>query len=461
MESSGKILIVDDNPSVLDSLELYLKHKFHKILCAKNPNTIPTTIRNENPDVVLLDMNFTAGINSGNEGFFWMRKIKKIDPSIEIVLITAYGDIELAVRAIKEGATDFILKPWDNNKLLTTLQTALKLKQSRDEIKKLQQKQIQLKEDIGKDYGMFIGKSFKTGQLLNNIQKIARTDANVLITGENGTGKELIAFEIHRQSLRRMEAFVKVDIGSLSEGIFESELFGHKKGAFTDAHQERIGKFESASKGTLMLDEIGNLSISQQNKLLTALQSKKVIPLGSNKEITIDFRLICATNKNLGEMVINNLFRQDLFYRINTIHIQIPPLRERADDIPILTEHFLNHYTSKYEKQNIKLNSAAMDFLLEYSWPGNVRELKHTIEKGVIMCDDDIIKPEDLQLKSSKPESIQDKKILSLEEGEKLIIQQALKNNNGKIVDTARELKIGRQTLYRKIEKYNLKAKPC
>ena len=248
MESNGTILIVDDNPSVLDSLELYLKHKFHRTLCTKNPNTIPTIIRNENPDIVLLDMNFTAGINTGNEGFFWMQKIKKIDPSIEIVLFTAYGDVELAVRAIKEGATDFILKPWDNNKLLATLRTILKLKQSRDEIKKLNQKQNQLKEDIHKDYGMFIGKSAKTVQLFNSIQKIAKTDANVLITGENGTGKELIAFEIHRQSLRRKEVFMKVDIGSLSEGIFESELFGHKKGSFTDAVQDRIGKFETASK---------------------------------------------------------------------------------------------------------------------------------------------------------------------------------------------------------------------
>nr|NQU90436.1 sigma-54-dependent Fis family transcriptional regulator [Bacteroidota bacterium] len=460
MEKNGTILIVDDNSSVLDSLDLYLKHKFHKILCTKNPNTIPTLLRNENPDIVLLDMNFTAGINTGNEGFFWMRKIKKIDPSVEIVLITAYGDVELAVKAIKEGATDFILKPWDNNKLYATLQTALKLKQSRDENKKLHQKQNQLKEDIARDYGTFIGNSSGIIQLFQSIKKIAKTDANVLITGENGTGKELIAWEIHRQSLRQKEVFMKVDIGSLSEGIFESELFGHKKGSFTDAVEDRIGKFETASKGTLMLDEIGNLSISQQHKLLTALQGKKVTPLGSNKEIAIDFRLICVTNKNLEEMVAGKLFREDLFFRINTIHIQVPPIRERLDDVPILTEHFLKYYTSKYEKQNVKLSSSALDNLMGYSWPGNVRELKHTIEKAVILCDSNSIKPEDLQLKSEKLESIRDKVTLSLEDGEKLIIQQALKSNKGKIVDTARELKIGRQTLYRKIEKYNLKAKP-
>jgi len=457
MKHEGTILIVDDNQAVLNSLELFLKRKFHKIICAGNPNIIPSVIRNKAPDVVLLDMNFTAGVNTGNEGFYWMHKIKKIDASIEIVLITAYGDVEQAVRAIKEGATDFVLKPWDNNKLLVTLQTSLKLKQSRDAVKKLDQKHTHLKEDIGREYGKFIGRTPEILKLFNSIRKIAKTETNVLITGENGTGKELIAYEIHRQSARKSEVFIKVDTGSLSESIFESELFGHKKGAFTDAIQDRTGKFETATNGTLMLDEIGNLSISKQNRLLTALQSKKVTPLGTNKEIDVDFRLICATNRDLEEMVRKNLFREDLLYRLNTIHLQIPPLRERREDIPLIIDHFLKIYSLKYDKHNLKLNSNALDSLMEYPWPGNVRELKHTIEKAVIMCESDTISSNDFQLRQVPAEITEDKKVISLEQGEKLIIEQALRNNNGKIVDTARELKIGRQTLYRKIDKYKIK----
>ncbi|MCD4737354.1 MAG: sigma-54 dependent transcriptional regulator [Bacteroidales bacterium] len=456
MESTGTVLIVDDNQSVLDSLELFLKHKFQKVICVKNPNIIPPSIRDHNPDIVLLDMNFTAGVNSGNEGFYWMQRIKKMDPAVEIILITAYGDVELAVRAMKEGATDFILKPWNNNKLLATLQTALKLKRSREAIKKLEKKNLSLREKISQDVGSFIGKSPAIVNLFRNINKIAKTDANILITGENGTGKELVAFEVHRQSRRKNEVFIKVDIGSLNESIFESELFGHKKGAFTDAKESRTGKFETASKGTLMLDEIGNLSVTQQNKLLTVLQSKKVTPLGSNREIEIDFRLICATNRDLEELAGNHLFREDLFYRINTITLHIPPLRERMDDLPLLMEHFLKIYTARYDRTNLKISSGALDSLMSHNWPGNVRELKHTIENAVIMCGSEIIKPEDLQLRSGKIESVEEKKIMTLEEGEKLIIGQALINNRGKIVDTARELKIGRQTLYRKMKKYNL-----
>lgn len=457
METKGTVLIVDDNASVLDSLELFLKHRFHRIICTRNPNTIPSIIREENPDIVLLDMNFTAGTNTGNEGFFWMRKIKKMDPLVEIVLITAYGDVELAVRAMKEGATDFILKPWNNEKLLATLQTILKLKQSQDEIKALRQKQNQYKENLDKEYGTFIGRSPKVLELSAMVRKISTTDANILITGENGTGKELVAYDVHRLSGRKNEVFIKVDVGSLTESLFESELFGHKKGAFTGAHEDRTGKFETASKGTLLLDEIGNLSISQQSKLLSVLQNKKAIPLGSNKPVMIDFRLICATNSNLEEMIRSNLFREDLFYRINTIQLKIPPLRDRRTDIPMLAEYFLNTYKARYHKPNLKFNSVALDSMIEYSWPGNVRELKHTIEKAVIMCEGEIIKADDLQLKPGKLDPDEGIKAMSLEEGEKLIILNALKNNKGKIIDTARELKIGRQTLYRKIEKYNLK----
>ncbi|MFO7656944.1 MAG: sigma-54 dependent transcriptional regulator [Bacteroidales bacterium] len=453
---TSNLLIVDDNQSVLSSLELFLKRHFNKVITLKSPNQIPFALTTDDIDAVLLDMNFTAGINTGNEGIFWLRKILKQDPSIVVVMITAYGDVELAVKAIKEGATDFIMKPWDNQKLLVTLQAAIELRKSRQEVKKLKLKQKQLHDDLNKNYTKIIGTSPVMQNLMKTINKVAVTDANVLILGENGTGKELIAREIHRRSKRNRNDFVSVDLGALSETLFESEMFGHVKGAFTDAKEDRIGRFETASGGTLFLDEIGNLSFTLQSKLLTAIEQRKIVPLGANKEVAADIRLITATNKNLTEMVKECLFREDLFYRLNTVQIEAPPLRERGDDIILLAEHYLRLYATKYEKFNLRFKSDALEKLKNYSWPGNIRELNHTIEKAVILCETENITKDDFNFSTQHQTTVNLKKGLSLEEGEKIMIINALNNNGWNISGAAKELGIGRQTLYRKIERYKM-----
>ena len=453
---TGNLLIVDDNQSVLNSLELFLKHHFNKVLSLRSPNQISFTLNKEDVDVVLLDMNFTAGINTGNEGIYWLRKILKLDPAMVVVMITAYGDIELAVKAIKEGATDFVMKPWDNEKLLATLRAALELRKSKREVKTLRLKHRQLHDDLDRDYTKIIGESQQMNELMKTISKVAATDANVLILGENGTGKELIAREIHRQSKRHSHDFVSVDLGALSETLFESEMFGHIKGAFTDAKEDRIGRFEAASGGTLFLDEIGNLNFSLQAKLLTAIEQKKITPLGTNKEVKVNIRLITATNKNLREMVNESLFREDLFYRLNTVQVEVPPLRKRDDDTLLLAEYYLQMFAGKYKKVQIRFKSDALDKLKAYSWPGNIRELSHTIEKAVILCDADFITSQDFNFSSQVQPDKGLKKGLSLEEGEKIIILNALHNHNMNISEAARELGIGRQTLYRKMEKYSI-----
>ncbi|MBN2213012.1 MAG: sigma-54-dependent Fis family transcriptional regulator [Bacteroidales bacterium] len=453
---TGNLLIVDDNQSVLNSLELFLKHHFSKVLSLRSPNQISFTLNKEDVDVVLLDMNFTAGINTGNEGIYWLRKILKLDPAMVVVMITAYGDIELAVKAIKEGATDFVMKPWDNEKLLATLRAATELRRSKREVKTLRLKHRQLHDDLDRDYSKIIGESKPMKDLMKTISKIAATEANVLILGENGTGKELVAREIHRQSRRRFNDFVSVDLGALSETLFESEMFGHIKGSFTDAKEDRIGRFEAASGGTLFLDEIGNLNFSLQAKLLTAIEQKKITPLGTNKEIKVNIRLISATNKNLHEMVNESLFREDLYYRLNTVQVEVPPLRERDDDIFPLAEYYLQMYAAKYKKTQIRFKSDALDKLKAYSWPGNIRELSHTIEKAVILCDADFITSQSFDFSSRVQLDKGLKKGLSLEEGEKIIIINALNNHNMNISEAARELGIGRQTLYRKMEKYKI-----
>ena len=453
---TGNVLIVDDNQSVLNSLELFLKHHYNKVITLKSPNQIPFTLSTNDVDVVLLDMNFTAGINTGNEGIYWLRKILKLDQTMVVVMITAYGDIELAVKAIKEGATDFVLKPWDNQKLLATLQAAMELRKSKREVKKLRLTHKQLHDDLDRNYTKIIGESSLMQELAKTISKVAATDANVLILGENGTGKELIAREIHRQSRRSSHDFVSVDLGALSESLFESEMFGHIKGSYTDAGEDRIGRFEVASGGTLFLDEIGNLSFSLQAKLLTAIEQKKIVPLGSNKEVVVNIRLISATNKDLCEMVNENLFREDLFYRLNTVQIEVPPLRERDNDMLLLAEHYLQIYANKYEKPQLRFKSDALDKLRTYTWHGNIRELNHTIEKAVILCDSDFITSQDFNFTSQIQPDKGLTKGLSLEEGEKIIIINALNNNNRNISDAAKELGIGRQTLYRKIEKYGI-----
>jgi len=397
-------------------------------------------------------MNFSAGVNTGNEGIFWLNKIKETNPEISVVMITAYGDIDTAVRALKAGASDFVLKPWDNEKLLATLRLALELNLSRIEVKDLKERENGLKKEINRDHRYIMGSSPELMRVLNLVRKVAKTDANVLITGENGTGKELVAQEIHRLSARAREVMVSVDIGSLSETLFESELFGHIKGSFTDARENRQGKFETADKGTLFLDEIGNLSFHLQSKLLSAIENRQVTRLGSNLQIPVDIRLICASNRNLETMVKDGLFREDLLYRINTIQIELPPLRERGNDIIILAEFFLKKYTFKYKKHDIRINRQAIDKLLSYEWPGNIRELQHTIEKAVILSESSVLKPEDLYLKSPFPVNSTNS-FITLDEMESKMIRQALEKNNGNFTAAAGQLGITRQTLYNRLKR--------
>lgn len=455
-KQKGKILIVDDNEELLIAFRFFLSKHFEKIDTIKNPNLIPEYIRKESYDIVLLDMNFTAGVNSGNEGIYWMKQILEKDQSASIVLITAYGDVELAVNAMKEGATDFIQKSWDEKKILSTILAAYNLRLSKLKIQNLQQKQKHLSDKIDQNFNQVIGKSVAMQNIFEIVEKVAKTDANMLILGENGTGKEVIAREIHRKSNRANEVFVSVDIGALQENLFESELFGHVKGSFTDAKEDRAGRFEIASGGTLFLDEIGNLPMPLQAKLLTAIQNKEIYRIGSNKPIPVDIRLICATNKSPEEMVEKNLFREDLLYRINTININLPPLRERNEDIILLSNFFLKTYAEKYNKSNIKFHSGLLPKLKEHSWPGNVRELQHTIEKAVILCEGNIILnqhcwPEgEIKPKSSVAKS------LNLDENEKVLIEKAIRKYKGNISSAAKELGINRSTLYKKMEKYGI-----
>ena len=457
MKIKGKILIVDDNEGILKSLSFILKQEFEEVSGIKSPAKFTSLLQSGSFDVILLDMNFSAGINTGNEGIFWLKEIIKADADAVVILITAYGDIELAVRAMKEGATDFIQKPFDPIKLISTVKSAYQLRLSKQQVSKLIQKQKHLSEDLDKTFVSLIGESPAMRQILTTVKKVAPTDANVLILGENGTGKELIAREIHRQSKRADDVFISVDLGSLSESLFESELFGHVKGSFTGAMEDRKGRFETASGGTLFLDEIGNLPISLQSKLLTVLQNRYIIPVGSNKQVPIDVRLITATNKHLSELIKENLFREDLMFRINTIQIEIPPLRNRTGDILLLAEHFLKLYGKKYEKPYLKISGTAIEKLKLYEWPGNVRELQHMIENSVIMADEGVIRSENLHFttKISSGKSLTDNS-LNLNNVEKLTIKEALFKNKGNINQTAKELGITRKTLYSKIEKYEL-----
>lgn len=451
----GSILVIDDNTNVLTALRLLLQNYFERVTLINTPNQIKSMWREVNPDLILLDMNFSAGINTGNEGLFWLSEIKKLDADIPVVLFTAYADVELAVNALKQGASDFIVKPWDNAKLIATLQSAYSLRQSRKEVKSLKEKQVVLKEELRKDSVLCKGQSPVMKEVYRLIEKVAATDANILLTGENGTGKEVIAKEIHRLSKRSQEVFIPVDMGAITETLFESELFGHVKGAFTDAKADRAGKFEAANSGTLFLDEIGNLHYTLQAKLLNALQSRTVVRVGGNKPLAVDIRLISATNKDLKDSVRKGEFREDLLYRINTIQIEIPPLRERKEDISGLAEFFLHTYGNKYGKQRLCLSVDALDKLMNYYWPGNVRELQHTIEKAVILADDNIIRAADFYLdKSSSAEQLSAN--LTLDEAEKILVENALKRNEGNLSAAANELGVSRPTLYNKIKKYNL-----
>ncbi len=451
MTKQGTILVVDDNKGILTAVQMLLGTYFEKVITISTPNKIKATLHDENIDVVLLDMNFSAGINTGNEGLFWLSEIKKEDASIQVVLFTAYADIDLAVRGIKEGAADFVVKPWDNAKLLETLKTAYNIRTAN-------RKGISIATDklvVSKESGMFWGESNAMQQLRSLIEKVARTDANILVTGENGTGKEMLAREIHLLSNRKKETLVPVDMGAITETLFESELFGHVKGAFTDARADRPGKFEVANKGTLFLDEIGNLSYHLQAKLLTALQRRSIVRVGSNTPIPVNIRLICATNRDLQEMVQKGDFREDLLYRINTIHVEIPPLRERPEDIVPLTEIFLSKYTKIYGKTAMCLSLDAKEKLKAQPWFGNIRELEHTIEKAVIIAERSELDGNDFDFPRAKKKPVT-KEATTLEEMEYNMIKNAMDKYSGNLSLVASQLGISRQTLYNKIKRYEL-----
>lgn len=453
----GKVLVVDDDGDVLQAAHLFLKQHVALVETEKDPKSIPTLLKNNSYDLILLDMNFTDDVSSGEEGFHWLNKILEMDPSIAVILITAYGDIEKAVRAVKKGATDFVLKPWQNEKLLATVSSALKLTDSRRQVVALKQQQKQLSTDIDHHYRDIIGRSAAMMDVFQTIEKVAATDANVLILGENGTGKEMIARALHRRSNRKENVFINVDMGSISENLFESELFGYIKGAFTDAKEDRAGRFEVANGGTLFLDEIGNLPLTLQAKLLTVLQSRKVTRVGAVTSKPINIRLVCATNQSLKEMVSNGAFRQDLLFRINTIEILLPPLRERKEDIPLLVEHFTKLYSGKYKKESKAIDKITLEKLQSYSWPGNVRELQHAVERAVIMTESVALKPRDFLLaKTDDPAEQVMVEDYNLEEVEKMLLRKALKKHSGNISKAAEELGLTRASLYRRLEKYGL-----
>ncbi|MDE5944375.1 MAG: sigma-54 dependent transcriptional regulator [Rikenella sp.] len=458
MKKEGTIIVVDDNRGMLTAVEILLNGVFERVITLSSPNRLLSALREEHADVLLLDMNFSSGINSGNEGLYWLGEAKKVDPSIEVVLFTAYADIDLAVKAMQRGATDFVVKPWNNAKLVATLQAALALRKSRVEAKRLGDIRRSFSPEAGVgEQGMYWGESAVMQRLRALVEKVADTDANILITGENGTGKEMLAREIHRLSGRREELIVTVDLGAIPESLFESELFGHVKGAFTDARSDRAGKFEAASNGTLFLDEIGNLPYHQQAKLLTAIQSRSVVRVGSNTPIPVDIRLISATNRDLNRMVDAGEFREDLLYRINTIHIEIPPLSRRTEDILPLARIFLKRYALKYGKPCAEFDDAAQEKIQGHAWPGNIRELQHTVEKAVIMSDSDRITADELLI--SRREAGGDKAAAgpsTLEEMERTMIADAMQQHDGNLSSVAAQLGVTRQTLYNKIKKYNL-----
>lgn len=458
-EKNGSILIVDDHASILQAAKLFLKRHFKEIDTLISPDSIPIMLADKSYDLILLDMNFTKDTSSGIEGFFWLRKILEIDPSAVIVLMTAYGNVKTAIKAIKEGASNFIIKPWDNDELLATLHSSIQMRNSKLKIAQLQQQKKELNSQINDRYKEIIGSSDAILRIFKLIDRIAATDANVLILGENGTGKELIARAIHRNSKQRDQSFISVDLGAISETLFESELFGHIKGAFTDAKEDRMGRFEAADKGTLFLDEIGNLSLPLQAKLLQALQNRRITPVGSNKEVAVNIRLISATNMDIDKMIKNQSFRQDLLYRINTIEVKLPPLRERIKDIPLLAFHFLQKYAREYQRNIKGINKEAINLLQSYHWPGNIRELQHVIERAIIICDSEILQSVDFDLKETtdieKSTSGNDT-TMSLQDTEKNLIKNALTRNDGNIAKTADELGLTRQSLYRRLKKYGL-----
>jgi DNA-binding NtrC family response regulator len=453
----GTILVVDDDEDVITAAKLLLKQVPYTVYAEKNPAAIPALLRNESIDVILLDMNYTRDVTSGTEGLDWLQKILDIDPLAVVILVTAYGDIETAIRAIKIGAIDFVLKPWQNEKLLATISSAVKLRQSRAKASRLEASQRHLSETLDQPYHEMIGASEAMQHVFRTIEKVAGTEANILILGENGTGKELVARAIHRRSARAREVIITVDMGAVPETLFESELFGHVKGSFTDATADQAGKFEAATGGTLFLDEIGNLSLAMQAKLLRVLETRQVFRVGSTRTIPLDIRLICATNRPVQECVRNNTLRQDFLYRINTVEIHLPPLRERAGDISLLTDFFIERYSRKYNKPARRVEAEAYRRLEQYGWPGNVRELKHTVERAVILHDASSFRPADFALAS--PDVSPDQTVpggLNLEEAEKSLLRRALRTHHGNISKASEALGITRTSLYRRMQKYGL-----
>ena len=453
----GKLLIVDDDPDVVTAARLFLKQHAVAVHTENSPENIPGVLSNGDYDLILLDMNFERDATSGAEGLHWLRRILQINPSVVVILATAYGDVELAVRGIKAGAFDFIPKPWQNEKLLATLSAAMRLRSSRREVDHLRLRQRELQTALAPPFHDLIGVSSAMQQVFETVEKVADTDADVLLLGANGTGKELVARALHKRSGRADEVFVSVDMGAVSETLFESELFGHVKGAFTDAREDRAGRFEVASGGTIFLDEIGNLTLPLQAKLLAVLENRTVTRVGSNETIPINVRLICASNRPLHEQVAQDEFREDLLYRINTVEIQLPPLKERLEDIPLLVDHFLEIYSRKYAKPIKRVDPRALERLGAYEWPGNIRELRHALERAVILTDHSILFPEDFLFNpSSRKEEGLTFPDFNLQSVEKTVIRKAIEKHHGNISQAARELGLTRSALYRRLEKYGL-----
>jgi DNA-binding NtrC family response regulator len=454
MKNQAKILVIDDNKDVLVALRLLLQEHFTEVVAFNTPHVIHDQLSRNDYSAIILDMNFEAGINTGNEGFYWLEQILRLDPEAAVLFLTAYADIEKAVEAIQKGAADYIEKPWNDEKLTAAVFKAIAQRDDKKEIKRLRKNQRHLNQSLRNSHQAIRGRAPSMNEVYRTIDKVADTDANVLILGENGTGKEVIARELHHLSGRSNEMFVNVDLAALNEQVFESELFGHVKGAFTDAKEDRTGRFELASGGTLFLDEIGNLSPAMQSKLLVALQNREITPVGSSRSIPVDIRLVSATNQPLGQMLGEGTFREDLLYRLNTIAIEIPPLRERREDIPLLASYFVNLYAGKYHQKKMEITDAAMDKLLAHPWPGNIRELQHQMEKAVIMNESGLLGERDLFFEHKpagrKPQT------LNLAEHERILIEEALLKHRHNYTRAARELGITRRTLYNKIKHYGL-----
>ncbi|QMU31379.1 sigma-54-dependent transcriptional regulator [Adhaeribacter radiodurans] len=455
---NARVLVVDDETDVLFAVKMLLKTEVKEVVTEKNPENLLSLLSKQAFDVIFLDMNYKSALNTGNEGFFWLNKILEKDKNATVVMITAYGDVELAVRALKEGATDFIVKPWRNEKLLEALEKACAGRTSGEHAGKNASRRVPSSEGFD-----MLGQSEAMQDVFYKIDKIAPTEANVLILGENGTGKELVARALHQKSFRAGKPFICADLAALSEGLFESELFGHKKGSFTDAKEDRTGRFEAANGGTLFLDEIGNISLPQQAKILTALQNRLVIPLGSNQQIPIDIRLVSATNVPIYELAAKNQFRKDLIYRINTVEITLPPLRERGEDVILLARHFAAHYAEKNHKPIPYMSDGALKKLKQHSWPGNIRELQHAVERAIILADGPELRPQDFAFSAMEhpvhagthPEMAEEGP-LQLSEVERTTIMRVIERNKGNISKAAKELGITRTALYRRLEKHDI-----